>query len=51
MTDNLSVLLTCVAVVLVAWRAVRMDAAQPWFGRRRRPAGPPRPSPPGRPRG
>ncbi len=38
MIDNLSILLTCGAVVLVAWRAIRMDAVQPWITRRR-PAG------------
>jgi hypothetical protein len=37
MLDNLSILLTCGAIVLVAWRAIRLDAARPWF------APPPRP--------
>ncbi len=35
MIDNLSILLTCTAVVLVAWRALRMDAREPWITRRR----------------
>lgn len=35
MLDNLSVLLTCGAVVLVAWQAIRLDATQSWFTLRR----------------
>jgi hypothetical protein len=40
MIDNLSILLTCTAVVLVAWRAIRLDATRPWITRRRPPAAP-----------
>ena len=31
MIDNLSVLLSCGAILLVAWRAIRLDATRPWF--------------------
>ena len=44
MVDNLSILLLCGAIVLVAWQAIRLDAAQPWITRRRdAPARPRRP--------
>ena len=33
MLDNLAILLTCGALVLVAWRAIRLDAAQPLITR------------------
>ena len=36
MLDNLSILLTCGAVVLVAWQAIRLDATQSWFTQRQR---------------
>ncbi len=36
MIDNLTVFLSCVGALFVAWRAMRLDATTAWFETRRR---------------
>ena len=36
MIDNATILLICGGIVLVVWRAVRLDAELSWFTQRRR---------------
>ncbi len=36
MIDNTAILLSCGAIVLVVWRAIRLDAEHDWFAPWRR---------------
>lgn len=32
MIDTLAILVSCIALALVAWRALLLDRVEPWFG-------------------